>query len=142
MNTVIHPYLNYGGNCREAFTYYADKLGGKIVAMMTFDQAPPEIQGGGMKADSVMYAQMQIGDGHLMGSDAPPERYQPMRSAYVMLGVHSNEEAEKAYDALKDGGEIFMSITETFFAHRFAMLRDKFGASWMIIHGKNPSSQA
>ena len=35
---------------------------------------------------------------------------------------------------LSDGGEIFMPMQETFFAHRFSMLRDKFGTSWMIIH--------
>jgi PhnB protein len=27
-----------------------------------------------------------------------------------------------------------MKMEETFFAHRFAMLRDKFGTSWMLIH--------
>jgi len=27
-----------------------------------------------------------------------------------------------------------MKMEETFFAHRFAMLRDKFGISWMLIH--------
>jgi PhnB protein len=37
---------------------------------------------------------------------------------------------------LSDGGEIFMKLDETFFASRFAMLRDKFGTSWMIVHEK------
>ena len=27
-----------------------------------------------------------------------------------------------------------MPMQETFFAFRFAMLRDKFGTSWMILH--------
>jgi PhnB protein len=27
-----------------------------------------------------------------------------------------------------------MSMEETFFASRFAQLRDKFGTSWMILH--------
>ena len=57
-----------------------------------------------------------------------------MRSAYLTLTVTSNEEAERIHAALADGGEIFMPMAETFFAHRFSMLRDKFGASWMIIH--------
>ncbi len=140
MNTVIHPYLNYGGNCREAFNYYVEHLGGKVLAIMGFDQAPPDMPKGNTPDNHVMFGHIQIGDGHLMGSDAPADRYQPMRSAYVMLGMHSNEEAEKAYKVLSDGGEIFMKMEETFFAHRFAMLRDKFGANWMIIHGKNPQS--
>ena len=31
---------------------------------------------------------------------------------------------------------------ETFFASRFAMLRDKFGASWMLLHSKAQSATA
>jgi hypothetical protein len=69
-----------------------------------------------------------------MASDTPPSRYQPMRSAYLSLSVTSDKEAERFHAALADGGEIFMPMAETFFAHRFSMLRDKFGANWMIIH--------
>jgi len=59
-----------------------------------------------------------------------------MRSVYLALSVGSNEEAEQLYALLSVGGEIFMKMEETFFASRFAMLRDKFGTSWMIIHKK------
>ena len=69
-----------------------------------------------------------------MACDAPPDHFQPMRSAYLALSVDSNEEAERIYVLLSEGGEIFMPMEETFFAFRFAMLRDKFGTSWMIIH--------
>jgi PhnB protein len=48
--------------------------------------------------------------------------------------VENSEEAERIYGLLKEGGEIFMPMEESFFAFRFAMLRDKFGTSWMIIH--------
>jgi PhnB protein len=29
-------------------------------------------------------------------------------------------------------------MAETFFAHRFAMLRDRFGTSWMLLHERAP----
>jgi PhnB protein len=35
---------------------------------------------------------------------------------------------------LSDGGEVFMAMGETFFAHRFGQFRDKFGINWMVIH--------
>jgi PhnB protein len=57
-----------------------------------------------------------------------------MRSAYLSLSVDSIAEAERIHALLSDGGEIFMPMQETFFAHRFSMLRDRFGTSWMIIH--------
>jgi PhnB protein len=57
-----------------------------------------------------------------------------MRSAYLSLTVTSVEEAERLYALLSDGGQIFMPMEETFFAVRFAMLRDRFGTSWMLLH--------
>jgi PhnB protein len=77
---------------------------------------------------------MTIGETELMGADIPPDRFQPMRSAYLSLLVDSTEEAERIYALLSDGGQVFMPMEETFFAHRFAMLRDRFGTSWMILH--------
>jgi PhnB protein len=76
---------------------------------------------------------MTLGGTDLLGADIPPDRFQPMRSAYLTLSVASVGEAERVYDLLTDGGEIFMKMEETFFASRFAMLRDRFGTSWMIL---------
>jgi PhnB protein len=57
-----------------------------------------------------------------------------MRSAYLTLRVKTPEEAERLYDVLSKDGKIFMKMEETFFASRFAMLQDKFGTSWMLLH--------
>ena len=130
----IMTYLNYGGNCAEAFRFYEKNLGGKIHFMMTFDQMPePSKVPAGMEK-AVLHARLNIGETILLGSDAPPERFQPMRSAYLTINVDTDAEAERIHALLADGGEIFMPMEETFFAHRFSMLRDKFGTSWMIIH--------
>jgi PhnB protein len=132
----LNPYLNYGGNCKEAFEFYAQNLGGKINAMIPFgDQpgpgnAPPDWK------NKIMHANMSIGQTEIMASDAPPDRFQPMRSVYLSLQVESTPEAERIYKLLSEAGDIFMPMEETFFAHRFAMLRDKFGTSWMILHQK------
>ena len=132
----IHPYLNYGGNCEEAFRFYEQHLGGRIVAMMPHgSQLPPDAPAGWEKA--ILYARMEIGETLLMGNDVPPERYQPMRGAYLSLGVDSSAEAERIYALLAVGAEIFMPLQEQFFAYRFAMLRDRFGTSWMIIHERS-----
>ena len=76
-----------------------------------------------------------------MASDVQPERFQPMRSAYLSLSLDSSEEAERVHALLAEGGEIFMPMGETFFAHRFSMLRDRFGTSWMLIH-ERPNTAA
>ncbi len=132
----LNTYVNFPGTCKEALQFYEKHLGGKIVSMLTWEQMPGGTIPPGLKKDSVLHARIAMGDTVLMASDGPPERVQPMRSAYLTLSVDSNAEAERIYAALTDGGEIFMKMEETFFAHRFAQCRDRFGANWMIIHEK------
>jgi PhnB protein len=130
----LYTYLNYGGNCEQAFRFYAEHLGGQITMMVTHGQQPnPDNVPPGWK-NAILHARMNLGETELMGADVPPERFQPMRSAYLSLVAGSIDEAERIYTVLSEGGEIFMPMQETFFAFRFAMLRDKFGTSWMILH--------
>lgn len=128
----VNTYLNFGGNCAEAFRFYENHLGGKIGMMMTHRQAPGPGGLGPEWMDKVLHARITIGETELMGADIP--HHQPMRSVYLSLGVESDGEAERIFAALSEGGEIFMPMQETFFATRFAQLRDKFGTSWMILH--------
>jgi PhnB protein len=126
--------VNFPGNCREALQFYEKHLGAKTLMMMTFDQMPdPKTVPPGMEK-GVLHARIMIGDTPLMGSDGP--KVEPMRSAYLSISVDSSPEAERIYKALTDGGEVFMPMNETFFAHRFAQFRDKYGINWMIIHEK------
>ena len=132
----LNPYLNFGGNCAEAFQFYEKHLGGKITMMMRFsDQPDPKTIPKGME-DGVLYVNMQLAGSEGRGSDVSADRFQPMRSAYLSLGVDSDAEAEKIFALLSDGGEVFMPMEDTFFASLFAMLRDKFWTLWMIIHEK------
>ena len=130
-------YVNYRGNCEEAFRFYETHLGGKITGMVRHGEQPnPHIPGDWK--DKILHARMDIGAAVLMGADIP--KAEPMRSAYLTLTLASEEEAERVYAVLADGGEIFMKMEKTHFANRFAMLRDKFGASWMLLH--QPASES
>lgn len=130
----LHTYLNYGGNCEQAFRFYEQHLGGKLTFLMRHGEAPNPSPAPPEWKDKVLHAHMELGGTELMGADIPPDRFQPMRSAYLSLTVASDQEAERVYALLSDGGQIFMPMEETFFASRFAMLRDRFGTSWMILH--------
>ncbi len=127
-------YLNYGGNCAQAFRFYEEHLGGKIVMMMTHGENPSANNVPPERRNDVLHARLDIGGTQLLGADVPPERFQPMRSAYLSLILPSVGDADRVYALLSEGGEIFMPMQETFFSPRFAMLRDKFGTSWMILH--------
>jgi PhnB protein len=125
-------YLNYNGNCEQAFRFYERHLGGEITMMMTHGQQPNPVNVPADRKDAILHARIEIGGTVLMGADIPGS--EPMRSAYLTLTVDSAEEAERLYALLSDGGQIFMKLEETFFASRFAMLRDRFGTSWMLLH--------
>ena len=130
----LNTYLNYGGNCEPAFRFYEQHLGGKITMLVTHGQQPNSAGVPPEWKNAILHARINIGDTEVFGADVPPDRFQPMRSAYLSLRVDSTDEAERIFSVLSDGGQIFMPIQETFFAFRFAMLRDKFGTSWMILH--------
>ncbi|HEX4286852.1 MAG TPA: VOC family protein [Terracidiphilus sp.] len=132
----LRTYLNYGGNCEEAFRFYEKHLGAKIGMMMSFDQMPPQPGSATPPMKGILHASITLGDINVMASDVPDGRFQPMRSAYLSLSVDSDSEAERIYNVLSEGGEVFMPMGETFFATRFAQLRDKFGTLWMILHEK------
>ena len=123
-------YVNYRGTCEEAFRFYEQHLGGKILGITHHNEMPnpniPKEWGG-----KVIHAQIKIGGSVLMGADVP--NAEAMRSAYLSLTVDTEQEAERVYALLTDGGEIFMKMEKMPFANRFAMLRDKFGTSWMLL---------
>jgi PhnB protein len=130
----LFTYLNYGGNCAEAFRFYEKHLGGKITMMMTHGESPVPAPGGPLPKDSILHGRITIGGTELLASDVPADRFEPIRSVYLSLSLDSTEEAERVFALLADGGQTYMPMAETFFAYRFGMLRDKFGASWMILH--------
>jgi PhnB protein len=124
-------YLNYRGNCEEAFRFYERHLGGRITGIVQHGEQPnPELPADWK--DKVLHARIEIGGSVLMGADIPHS--EPMRSAYLTLTLDGEHDAERLYALLADGGEIFMKMEKTPFANRFAMLRDKFGTSWMLLH--------
>lgn len=135
----LNTYLNYGGNCEQAFRFYEEHLGGKVTMLMRHGEQPNASNVAPEWKNAVLHARMTLGGTELFGADMPPDRFQPMRSAYLSLSVDSVEEAERVYALLTDGGQIFMKMEETFFASRFAMLRDRFGTSWMIL-GPRPDA--
>jgi PhnB protein len=130
----LHTYLNFGGNCEQAFQFYQEHLGGNITMLMRHGEAPPgPNQTPADWKNKVLHARMTLGGTDLLGADVPPDRFQPMRSAYLTLTLTTAAEADRVHALLAEGGQIFMALTETFFAERFSMLRDRFGTSWMIL---------
>ena len=127
----INPYLNFNGNCAEAFRFYADVLGGKDLRIMTYRDSPMGAQMGEAEKDHVMHARFTAGDTTVMGSDAGGHYNKPQGYA-VNINVDTPEEAERIFAAISQGGTIGMAMAETFWAKRFGMATDRYGTHWMV----------
>lgn len=140
------PYLNFDGNCAEAFAFYAKLFAGTIVHQSTFGEMPP---GEGMPPipesakNRVMHVNLQIKDQSLMGSDAMPVApgqdpatcgggYQKPQGLWVSIQAADVAEGKRLFDALAQGGETVMPFGATFWAAGFGMARDRFGTPWMV----------
>jgi PhnB protein len=128
----FNSYLLFNGNCEEALKTYEKILGGKIDCMLTHEgtpascQVPPEWQ------KKILHARITIGDAILMASDAPPGRFSKPQGFSVNIGLTDVKEAERIFTALSEGAAVTMPLGETFWAHRFGMLTDRFGIPWMV----------
>jgi PhnB protein len=128
----LNPYLFFNGKCEAAFRFYEKVLGGKIVAMMTHEETPIADQVAPEMRKAIIHARLTVGDSVIMGSDAPPDRYDAAKGFSVTVGVEEPAEAERIFAALSKDGTIRMPMEETFWAHRFGMLVDQYGIPWMI----------
>lgn len=127
----LDAYVNYRGTCEEAFRFYEQHLGGRVTGIVRHrDQPNPNLPADW--GDKVLHGRIAIGNAVVMGADIPTA--EPMRSAYLTLTTDTETDAERIYAALAEGGQIFMKMDKMPFANRFAMLRDRFGANWMILH--------
>jgi PhnB protein len=128
----LNPYLQFNGDCAAAFRFYEQCLGGTIVMMMKAADSPMAGQMPPDQQDMIMHARLAVGDKLLMGSDAMGGGYAAPAGFNVTLGFDDPGEAERVFAALSDGGSVGMPLQETFWAHRFGMLVDRFGTPWMV----------
>jgi len=129
----VDPYLNFDGNCAEAFRFYEQLLGGQIETMMTFGESPMADQTPPGNRDQIMHVSMLVDGQRIMASDAPAGYYQKPQGIYVSLNVERAADARRIFDAFAEGGTVTMPFEKTFWAvGGFGMVIDRFGTPWMI----------
>jgi PhnB protein len=129
----INPYLIFNGDCKAAFTFYAQALQGKLEAMMSFGETPAAEHVPKEHHHLIIHTCLKVGDQILMASDTTPDRPTPgMSGCSISLNVDSVAEADRVFNALAEGGKVEMPLEATFWAARFGMLVDKFGVAWMV----------
>ena len=137
-------YLSFDGTCREALTFYAGLLGGRVIAMTRFGDVPGSCDGGAADvADRIMHGCLELDGRRLMGTDATPDHpYRGVQGAHVVLNVADAAEAERVFPALAAGGRTDMPLQETFWATRYGICVDRFGVPWMVNCARPQAAQA
>jgi PhnB protein len=121
--------LLFNRQCVAAFKFYAQVLGGKIDGMMTNGASPMAEHVSPAWCDKIIHARLTVGDVVVMGSEAPPERYEQPKGFSVALGVKDPAEAEPILQALAEDGSVQMPLQKTSCPCVLAWLR---GIPWMI----------
>jgi PhnB protein len=129
-------YLNFAGQCADAFRFYHDVLGGELTHLMTMGDAPGARDVPPETRDRIMHARLVVGDAVLMGSDGPPGYSEKAQGIWVNIWVTDVADAERIFAALSEGGTVVMPMEKTFWAERFGMVKDRFGTPWMVNCGE------
>ncbi len=132
----VEPYLFFDGRAEEALTFYSDVLGAEVTELLRFSDSPvppPADMVPPGSEDKVMHASFRIGDTPVMASDGRCMGQPDFRGVSLTLSVDDDDEAERLFAALGDGGQVQMPMAKTFFSSRFGMVGDRFGVSWMVI---------
>ena len=132
---ALSPYLIFPGNCAEAMRFYERVLGGKLLGMSKFSEAPDTSNMPPGTQDDIMHAHLVLpGGGVLMASDDHTGQQKPvaMSGFFVSLIYDTVDEARGIFHELVDGGKTIMPYEGTFWAEGFGMLIDRFGVPWMV----------
>lgn len=132
----VEPYLGFEGRCDEAIEFYRKALGAELTMRMRFKEMPVGPDGACHVApgteDKVMHASLQIGGSTVLVTDGQCAGTADFKGVSLALQLTDVAQADRAFAALSDGGQIQMPLVQTFWSPRFGMVADRFGVTWMV----------
>jgi PhnB protein len=134
-------YLQFDGRCAEALAFYAQALGGRVLMMSKYSDAPANTGMPPVPAHWVMHGRLQWpGGGMLMGSDGGMDPFEGVKGVSLSVNCTDAAEGERLFQALGAGGVVKMPFSSTFWSTGFGMLVDQFGVPWMVNVDEMPAS--
>jgi PhnB protein len=143
----VNPYINYRGNCEEAFNFYKSVFGGDFDMVGRYKDMPPSEAShmSGMDGEKIMHMSLRISkETWLMGSDIGGEWAKHTvegNNIQISINAESEEEAKKIFNGLSAGGRVNMPLEKTFWGALFGMFTDKFGINWMVNYDYNQQTK-
>ncbi|HHG8771692.1 TPA: VOC family metalloprotein YjdN [Raoultella planticola] len=142
----LSPYLSFSGNCAAAITFYQQTLGAELLHQITYGEMPQDMKdaedgcpsGQHLAADCIAHASLRVAGSELMLGDSPTGDNQRYAGFTLVLDTQDLDEGKRWFDGLADGGRIEMDWQETFWAHGFGKVLDRFDVPWMVNVVKQP----
>ncbi len=130
----ISTFLLFEGKAEEAMTFYMSLIKDSKVESM--EKYGPGEDG---PAGSVKHAVFAMAGQKFMCIDSPIKHeftFTPAISLFI--DCESEQELDRLYKALSEGGEALMPLGEYGFSQKFGWVADRFGVSWQL-NLPNPS---
>lgn len=136
----LSPYLSFAGNCADAIAFYQQTLGAELLYKISFGEMPPSAQDSQDGCPSAMtfpdtaiaHANVCIAGSDIMMSDVLPSGTAHYSGFTLVLDTQDVDEGKRWFDRLAAEGKIEMDWQETFWAHGFGKVSDRYGVPWMI----------
>lgn len=132
--SIVQPYLFFGGRCEEAIEFYRTAVGAKVEMLMRFNEnpepMPPDRLAPGFEK-KVMHASFRIGSSVIMASDGCGDG-EKFGGFSLSLSLPTEAEAGECFAALAEGGTVTAPLGKTFWSPCFGMVTDRFGMGWMV----------
>lgn len=133
---MVQSYLFFDGRCEEAIDFYRKALGAEVTMMMRYKESP-EAPPPGMvppgSEDKIMHAAFTVGDSTVMASDGNCAGKPEFKGFSLSITADNVASADTIFNALAEGGQVQMPLSQTFFSPCFGMVADRFGVGWMVI---------
>jgi PhnB protein len=127
-------HIDFNGQCEEAFSFYAENLGGKIGTMLRVKDSPIPASSGS-HGEKIVHANICVDGVELAGADVESDKYERPKGFYVLLGVDSEEKVRSFFNALKTDGQVVLEPQRTFWSPCYAIVVDRFGVPWKLNYG-------
>ena len=132
MSQTFEPFLTFqGGKAEEAMNFYCSIFPASRIDKMTrFGAGTPAPEG------TVMFAKFWLGEQSFLVSDSYVTHewdFTPAISIFVSFDKAADLEA--AFNALAEGGRVYMPVGNYGFSEQFGWVGDRFGLTWQLNLG-------
>ncbi len=131
----LTPYI-FSEDARTQAEFYTNALGGEILSVMTFAQAPNVDE---QLKDKVMHMSLIAGGISFFMSDSPFQPIERGNGMHLSLEFDDEAEAYSRFDKLAEGGKVLDALKKQFWGSLFGLVEDKFGVLWQVTTEAKPA---